>query len=511
LHWLGDNAAGGSPGSLHASGALTLHPLALMAWTLAGTLAATLGAALPAREAARRPPARALRAGDAEPMIARLPLTAPGLTLFCTGAATLELPAVYGLPLPAYLAIAQLLIGAVLLAPWLLRAVMARLPHAGSMIVRTAIAHLRGRSGVATLTLASILVSFSLAVAMNIMVHSFRDSFDRWLSQLLPADLQIRSRGIPGSGILVPADQQAIAAETGVARVEFRVVRQVYLRSDHEPVTLIARPLSPDAAAALPLVDSVPENTFSGSVAAPRVWVSEAMTDLYGIRPGSSLDLPLGAQRVRCVVAGVWRDYVRMGGAVVMSRDDYLHLTGDDTANEASIWLLPGVRDLPALRNRLTTSAFELVSSSALHQRSLVLFDRAFTITYALEVVAVLVGLLGVSIATSTTTLARRAQLGMLRHIGFLRSQVLSLVAIEGTVLSLIAVIYGLGVGSVLSWILIYVVNRQSFHWSIDLSMPWLELLVLAVSMIVVAALTALWSGRSALGNSVLRAVREDW
>jgi putative ABC transport system permease protein len=488
---------------------LSVRPWTLVAWTLAGTVAAIIGTALPAREAAVRAPARALRAGDVEPALARRPLTLPGLALLCLGALTVTLPAVDGLPLWAYLAIAQLLVGAVLLAPWVLRTLLAHLPRSGSTIVNTAIAGLRGRAGLATLTLASILVSFSLAVAMNIMVHSFRDSFDRWLIQLLPADLQLRARGVPGSAHLSASEQQGIAAEAGVLRAEFRVVRELYLRPDREPVTLIARPLAPSAGAVLPLVDSLPEAQQQPGV--PQVWVSEAASDLYGLRVGTSLDLPLAGRRVRCRVAGVWRDYVRQGGSVVMSRADYTALTGDDSASEGSIWLAPGIRDLPALRARLQGTALELLSSSNLHQRSMLLFDDAFAVTYGLEAVAVFIGLLGVGIATSTTTLARRAQFGMLRHIGLLQSQMLGMIAIESTLLSLIAVVYGLALGTALSWILIYVVNRQSFHWSIDLSMPWDELLALTTGMVAIAAITSLWSGRSALNTSVVRAVREDW
>jgi putative ABC transport system permease protein len=138
-------------------------------------------------------------------------------------------------------------------------------------------------------------------------------------------------------------------------------------------------------------------------------------------------------------------------------------------------------------------------------------FDRAFVITYALEAVAVLIGLLGVSVAASSTALARRAQFGMLRHIGMLRAQVLWMLASEGAILSALAVLYGLLLGGLLSLILVYVINRQSFNWSIDLSVPWLELAALGAALIAASALTALWSGRAAMSQDPIRAVREDW
>jgi putative ABC transport system permease protein len=99
----------------------------------------------------------------------------------------------------------------------------------------------------------------------------------------------------------------------------------------------------------------------------------------------------------------------------------------------------------------------------------------------------------------------------MLRHIGMLRAQVLWMLASEGAILSALAVLYGLLLGGLLSLILVYVINRQSFNWSIDLSVPWLELAALGAALIAASALTALWSGRAAMSQDPIRAVREDW
>jgi putative ABC transport system permease protein len=153
----------------------------------------------------------------------------------------------------------------------------------------------------------------------------------------------------------------------------------------------------------------------------------------------------------------------------------------------------------------------ELISNPQLRERSLEAFDRAFLITYGLEAVAVLIGLIGVSVAASSTALARRAQFGMLRHLGMLRRQVLWMFASEGIALSALAVLYGLLLGGLLSLILVYVINRQSFNWSIDLAMPWLQLAGLSLALIAASAITALWSGRAAMSQDPIRAVREDW
>ena len=155
--------------------------------------------------------------------------------------------------------------------------------------------------------------------------------------------------------------------------------------------------------------------------------------------------------------------------------------------------------------------ALELLETTQVRELSLRIFDRAFLLTYALEAVAVVIGLLGVAFAASSTALARRAEFGMLRHIGLLRRQVLAMIGAEGLLTSLIGVGFGLVLGGVLSLVLVYVINRQSFSWSVELAVPWLQLAVMSAALLVAAAATAVVSGRAAMGPAALGAVREDW
>jgi len=490
-----------------------VQPLPIAAFVLIGTGVACLGAWIPASEAAQRAPALAMKAGDAEPALSRLSTTLPGLALIAAGAAFAWLPPVGGLPLAGYLAIAALLAGAVLLIPTLMRWVTGTATRSGRAPLDTAVAQLQGSAAISTISLAAIVVSFSLMVAMAIMVHSFRNSFDLWLVKLLPADLQLRLSIGSDTGALSVDQQSRIVALPGVARAEFRRVRQVWLRADRAPVALIARGLNPlRAADSLPLVREVLQDAPAGAQPA---WISESLQDLYGYQPGNRLQLPLGGRIQSLFVAGVWRDFVRPAGAIVIARADYIAATGDGSANEGSIWRRPQTSSAAleaAIRASLNIGdALELIGSEQLRERSLMLFDRAFAITYALEGIAVAIGLLGVGVAASSSALARRAQFGMLRHIGMLRRQVLAMLAIEGVIMSTLSVIYGLLLGTALSLILVYVINRQSFNWSIDLAVPWRQLGALSMALIAASALTALWSGRAAMSQDAVRAVREDW
>jgi putative ABC transport system permease protein len=511
-------------GQLHAAGAV-LHaaPSSLLAFLLIGTVVAGAGAWLPARAAARRPPAQSLKGGDLDPGAAAARGWVAGAALLAFGALLATLPAVRGLPLFGYAAIAALLFGALLLVPMLTVRILQVTPRSGRVVPDTALAQLKDNIGFSTLSLASIIVSFSLMVAMAIMVYSFRVSFDHWLGKLVPADLQLREPLGNDTAYWSPDEQSAVAAIRGVARAEFRRTRPLLMDPLRPAVTLIARRATPaEAAAELPLMRTVPggppgawghgPGRDQGGGAAP-AWISEEMQDLYGYRLGDPIDLPLAGRMRRFRVQGVWRDYARPFGAVVITRSDYIAATGDRNANEGSLWLNAGTTAATAtaaLRAALG-NAPDILTSTALREKSLKLFDRAFAITYALEGIAVLIGLMGVSVAASSTALARRAEFGMLRHLGMLRRQVIGMLASEGVLMSVFGVAYGLALGMSLSLVLVFVVNRQSFNWSIDLAVPVWQLMLLSATLIAAAALSAVWSGRAATSQEAVRAVREDW
>ena len=501
-------------GQLRALGAsLHIAALPLLAFFAVGTAAAGVGAWLPARTSARQPPARALKGGDRNHAAAARRNAYGGAALLGLGAALCELPAVGGLPVFGYAAIAALLFGAVLLVPTLTVHALGWAPRTHYVVADTAVAQLRENVGLSTLSLASIIVSFSLMVAMAIMVYSFRASFDHWLGKLLPADLQLRVPFGSDTAYWSAADQATIAAVEGVARAEFRRTRQLLLDPARAPVTLIARgATAAQSAQELPLVRSLELPAAAGG---EPVWISEALQDLYGYELGGPIDLPLGGVTRRFTVAGVWRDYARLAGSIVIPRPAYLSATGDGSANEGSLWLDSGAnadRIEAAIRTRFARGdSLEILTSTALRERSLQVFDRAFAVTYAMEAIAVVIGLTGVSFAASSTALARRSEFGMLRHIGMLRRQIFGMLASEGLLTSAFGVAYGLALGTALSLVLVYVINRQSFNWSIDLAIPVSQLAILSATLIVAAAVTAIWSGRAATSQDAVRAVGEDW
>jgi putative ABC transport system permease protein len=476
---------------------------------VAAALAATLG---PAHEAAAVPAAAALKAGDEAPLAVRSHAVF-ALVLIMLSAASLALPPWQGIPLPGYAAIAGLLLAAVLLTPAVATRFFGRLPARGSAWQQVAIAQLRGTARSAITSVAAVLVSFSLMVAMAIMVHSFRSSLDDWMQRVLPADLYLRVGLLGQSAFIDAATQARLRALPGMTRVDFVRFQQVTLAADAQPITVIARPVDEASAGKLLQLRSV-----ANAPAAPGtvpVWISEAAADLHGWQPRAQFDLPLGGKSLRAEVRGTWRDYERPAGSLILDQHVYRNATGDDRVTSAGFWLAPGV-DIDTASVRLQQTLGSAVQSDIavpreIRRRSLAMFDRTFAVTYLLEAVAVLIGLFGISASMSSQVLARRAEFGMLRHLGVTRGEVQRVLALEGAALGALGVLCGLLVGFVISLILIYVVNRQSFHWSMDLHVPWQLLATLSAVLVIAAALTAAISGRKVMGNDVVRAVKEDW
>ncbi len=491
---------------------LHVDPAALTVFFVLGVAAAVLGSLAPAVEAARAPPALALKAGDEERAFVRLRTPVPGLVALALGAAATVLPAVDGLPLAGYLAIVLLLIGTLMLLPRLAAAALSLLPRPRAPAPRLALAQLSGAPGQLTVSLAAIVAGVSLMVSMAIMVASFRDSLEAWLDRILPADIYVRAASGGDTAFLPPDAQARIGALPGVARAEFLREQQLSLDPARPRIVLVARAVDrEDAARSLPVLGA-PLRVAEG--APPPAWINEAAADLYGFAPGQVVALPLDGRAVSFTVAGIWRDYGRPQGAIAIERPRYVELTGDTTVTNGALWLEAGADRaavLAALRDLPGGDRLDIFAPGEIRALSLRAFDRTFAITYALELAAVVIGLVGLSSSFGALVLARRREFGVLRHLGMTRRQVGAMLATEGAVASGIGLAVGLALGFVISLILIRVVNRQSFHWGMELSLPWGALAVFAVAVLVLSTLTALASGRQAMGAEAVGAVKEDW
>jgi putative ABC transport system permease protein len=509
LRWMaGDLGGGYFPG---VTPALQWSPLALAGFGALGTVAALIGGWLPARQAERLQPARALKGLSS--LEAPQPSAWPGLALLGAGVALAFAPPLFGLPLAAYVSVACLLFGGVALVPAVVQGLLAVLPLPGGALPRLALRRAHFQRHTATAAVAGVVASLALSAALTVMVGSFRAGVGEWLDDVLPADLYARSAtsgGASEQAWLPPEFVAAVAGVPGVQRVQASRVRSMALQPERPAVALIARELA-DPAASLPLL-AAPLAATPGTVG---VFVSEAMVSLYGAAPGTRLLLPLGDVPVEVQVRGVWRDYARQFGAVVMADDDYRRLSGDTRVNDLALWLAPGAEPA-AVREAVRALAadpamLEFNGAAEIRALSLRIFDRSFAVTRYLQVVAIAVGLIGVAASLSAQVMARRKEFGLLAHLGLTRRQVIALVAGEAAAWLAAGCVIGLLLGIAISAVLVFVVNPQSFHWTMDIVLPWARLWLLAAAVLAAGVATSALSARRAAGRAAVLSVKEDW
>jgi putative ABC transport system permease protein len=504
--------------------ALSISPLAALLYGALGVVAALVGGFWPARAAQHLPPAQALKglgllgARGTEGFTRRV-----GLGLMVVGLLLAFAPPVAGVPVAAYLSVAALLVGGIVALPVLVSLVYDRVaPRVRQPLPLLAVERARRMRSVAAVAVSGVVASLALSVALTVMVTSFRQSVMQWLDGVLPAQLYLRGAPTTAMGDAVYFERDfldAVARIPGVQRVSGQRHRPVLLDPAQPAILLLVRalPRAPlEVARQLPLVG---DPVAVGDDAVP-VYVSEAMVDLHGARVGQPLPAlaALLPGQPRLVVAGVWRDYARQGGSVVMAESDWRRLSDDTRVNDLSLWLDAGA-DEAAVRaalaqlaaQRLGGPSPEIASAAEIRAHSLRIFDRSFAVTYWLQAVAIGIGLFGVAASFSAQVLARRKEFGLLAHLGLTRAQVLAVVTGEGAAWTLIGAAAGLGLGLAVSVVLVHVVNPQSFHWTMELRLPLPRLLMLALAVVVAGTVTAWLSGRAAASRDAVLAVKEDW
>jgi putative ABC transport system permease protein len=516
---------GGDLGGNYFSGApaaMVIDWGALMVFAMAAVLMGLASAWLPLSQINWRRPMALLRAGQAETLVLSMPSLKWSLLCTALAIALLMLPTLGGLPWAAYGAIAALLCAGLLAVPWILSKLWGGLsrivaPLRVPAVVRLAVWRLAQAPSAATPLIAGTVAAFSLTVAMMVMVSSFRTSVSDWLGLVLPADLYTSSQSMVDQPGFSPSVQSLVAQVPQVQKVETSRQRNLRIANDRPEVVLIAKPVNwqdPMQSVALVGLSKLPPADGPKHMV---VFGSEAMADLYGWRVGEVASLPLNPQGPSKVwVGGLYRDYGRQHGSVVMSTADYEAITGDRSRSSVSVWLEKGA-DTAQVMTDIQRQVPELtqlkwISANDVRQLSLKIFDRSFAMTYVLEAAALFVALFSVAAGVTGQLLLRRREFGLLAHLGLSHKDSLRLVSVEVGLLLAVAVVWASVLGGLMSQILIHKVNPESFHWTMNTHWDvgqWLAISALLLMLGVLAARWAAWQGLDS--KRLAESLRADW
>ena len=487
-----------------------VDPLALAGIAGLGIATAVGGALWVGSAVARIPVAEALRDRSLDLPLAHSRAGWLALALAVAGIPLLFAPPVAGLPLGGYAAITLWLAAAVVAVDPLCRGVLRLVPPGARPVSQLARAQVRHLPGHLSASVAGIVMSTSLCVAMAIMVFSFRVSLDDWLRGVVGADLYVRAGANGDTGFFSPEDEARVKALPQVGRLESLRYDRLALDASGPPLTIVARPLD-----ARILQGFRATGTFDGARGGEtRVWISEAAQDLHGWREGDTIRLPLEGRLIEARVAGVIRDYARTWGAVLIDIGDYRRLTGDARTNDFAIHLAKGA-DARATGETIRAAfppsrGLRIEDAAEIHRRSLEIFDRSFAVTYALEAVAIAIGLAGVTSSFAALAWSRRREFGVLRFLGLRRGEILRLLAAEGAMTGALGAAIGLVTGIAISLVLVQVVNRQSFHWTLEIHWPVAGIAALLAAVVALCAVGARASAAFAVRHEAVLAVKDD-
>ncbi len=496
---------------------VTPDPLVLAKGVLLG-VGATLAAALaPAIEATGAPPRVVMSRGALESGARRLVprVSALGVGLLGAGALILSLP---GGIVGGFAGLFVLMIGAALVAPAAALGLL-RLLHPAAAAAFGTLGRLATRGIVAALSrtavaVAALMIAVSAAIGVGIMIASFREAVVGWLEGTLRADVYVSAPSLVGNrpdATLDPALVAHLAAAPGVARAN--TSRSVTVPSPEGPVQVVALDVDPARPPRWRFREGGADPVWEGRAGSPEpVIVSEPYANRHRVRAGDRVRLRTDRGDHEFPVAGVFYDYGSSAGVVVMSRRTYDRFWDDRTVSGVAIEAAPGA-DLDALMAELRARAAggpELVvrSNRALREASLEIFDRTFAITGVLRTLTVVVAFIGMLAALMARQLERAREIAVLRTLGLTPRQVWGLVTAETGLMGLLAGVLAVPGGLMLAGILVFVINRRSFGWTMPID-PSPAILLQGVALSVLAAVLAglypAWRMARALPADALR------
>jgi putative ABC transport system permease protein len=481
-------------------GPIELDAASIFTALVVGIGVAVVAAFAPAREAAQIPPIEAMARGRRE-FLVRVHSSRDliiAIILAAASWAAAKAPAVGGKPIFGYLATLFVIAAGTLAMPSVVSAVM---KLSGATLRRTGVAALlASRSLLGSLRRTSVLVgalatAIAMMTAVGIMVGSFRATVIQWMEGEVPADFYLRPAGNPSVDrhpAVSPELADKLETLPGVEAVDR--LRAYQVSFDGVPTTVAAADLRESRKrgrsqffSGRPTQEVLQELRTGNAVV-----VSEPFTYKHNLKRNDSISLRLGASLATFRIADVYYDYGSERGFILMDRSAMKQYLPDDAPSNLAVYVADGA-DRAAVRKEIEQAAASyrvlIFSNADLRKQAIVIFDKTSAITYALEAVAVLVAVMGVAGALLALVIDRKRELGLLRFLGASRGQIRRMILAEAALLGLLANAAGLLLGFALSLILVFVINKQSFGWTIRFHWP---VAILSGAMLLIFAATVL-------------------
>ncbi|HJZ49220.1 MAG TPA: FtsX-like permease family protein, partial [Roseiflexaceae bacterium] len=469
-----------------------------------GLLTTLVAAAVPAVEATFTPPRTVLRRSSYEDRARRVvPLVGTaGAAMLGLGATLLAVPS--NSLLLSFGALFAITLGAAALTP-LATLLLMRLARPALGAAFGLLGRMAARDVVATLSrtavaIAALMIAISVTIGVGLMVGSFRHTVVQWLDQTLRADVYVSAPGFSGTRTDTALPTELVRQLSNAPGVErARLYRNVTVEGQYGPTIVVGIQVQPPDRASFQFLEGDPARIWPG-FAAGQALVSEPLAYRYGLHPGDSVALLTENGWRSFPIAGVYSDYGSDQGVVMLDLARYQAAWNDRSISSMGVYAAPGV-DVDALVQRLrgrvgAEQVINIRSNRALRQSSLEIFDRTFAITTVLQLLATIVAFVGILAALMALQLERARELGMLRANGLTPRQLWGVVLSQTGLMGVTAGLLAIPVGVMLAAVLVFVINKRSFGWTLLFRLDgglFAQALLVAIAAALLAGLYPAW------------------
>jgi putative ABC transport system permease protein len=501
---------------------VVISPFILIAGFGIGVTASILSALGPSREASRIAPREAWALGTLEAKVkGRLTyfsLIGIGL-LFLSFLFALQRP-IQHKPIFGFLSALLIVIGMAFMIPpivVLLNRLLAPLIYRlFGMEGKLASRYIRDSMARTVITIAALMTALSMLISISIMILSFRKTVDLWVEQSINGDVFIfpGSYSLTGYSALLPFEvSRALPSLPGVKAVDsFRALEVAYRA---QPALIAAV----DGQVFLKMkvirfTQGNPKDILHSFASGQSILVTESFSLRHHVKPGDRIRLNTPAGEREFLVSGVFYDYSTDWGMILMEKRLFQSLWNDESLHSAGIYLEEGVslEDFKKFFRERYSKSYQvfIISHRELRTEILNVFDQTFAITYSLEFIAIFVAFLGIINSLNALIAERQRDIGILRAIGGSRKQVQQTVLIEAGMVGFFSHILGLIAGFLLSLLLIHVINKQSFGWTIQFSVPLLSLIQFWLMVMVTSLMAGFIPARKAAKMNAVDTLRME-
>lgn len=501
---------------------IELDPVLLLQVFVIGVSLTFIASLPPIIEAITVVPAEATRRGSIEPKITALSSTLPIISLGLFGLAfwAAQQPPVEGFPIFGHLASLLTVLGVALIMPKLLQILLKLIKPLLNYFFNAegtiAVASLQGAIGRTSVAVASLMIAIAMTISLAVMIGSFRETVQLWVKQTIQADLWIEPlwRTVSSNRRLSPNLAKQIKQLEGIQLVdEFYEFPVIF---DEQPANLATgnfkvlqqrgnlKFLSGESTATV----------INRALKTNGMLITETFAYKHNLTQGDSItiDTPIGKKSF--TIEGVYYDYASEHGYMIIDRELYQDYYNDDSVTGIAVFLDKNI-DADKKREEIihltdNGTLIKILTQQGLRQEVMRIFEETFSITYALHIISITVAILGILNALFALVLESKREFGILKYIGASTKQIYKIIIIEAGLLGFLGNITGLGVGLLLSVLLIYVINKQSFGWTIQFSIPWDFIVQTIILVMVTSILSGVIPARLASNILAPNVLREE-